>query len=140
MKNFQKNKNQLSQLPYSYRVTITTWSDQDDEPLTVIQDFKDKDLLESQKRAFNYWNKQMNAFFRGEIIPGFLGPKDQDGYPWNWQDCTDSKLSLVERSEEKEQEYILSGSEDHINRMGQEVERFVLQTLGFSNKGIFPNQ
>ena len=140
MKNFQKNKNQLLQLAYFYRVIITTWSDQDDEPLTVIQDFKSKDLLESRNQALKSWNKQMNAFFRGEIMLGLLGPLDSEGNPWNWQDSVEAEISFVEQGEGKEQEYILSGSEDHINRMGQEVERFVLQILGFSSQGIFPNQ
>ena len=139
MKNNHKSENELSQPAYFYRAKITTWSDQDDEPLTVTAEFKSHDLVESQKRAFNYWNKQMNAFFRGEIMLGFLGPLDSEGNPWDWQDSVEAEILFVEQSEGKEQEYILGGSEDHINRLGQEVERFVLQTFGFANEGMFNN-
>ena len=136
----ETTKSNPLKLAYLYRIRITTWSESDDDPLTVIQEFKSKDLRESQNQALKSWNKQMNAFFRGEIMLGLLGPLDSEGNPWDWQDSVEAELSLVERKEEKDQEYILSGSEEHINRKGQEVERFVLQTMGFSSPGIFSNQ
>ena len=124
---------------YSYLVKITTWAEENgvEEDFTYTREFKDTDISVSQEKASEYWSEQLTAFFKGEIMPGFLGPKDSEGEDWHWSDRVDATLFFVVNEDDEVKYYPLSGEVDEMNKQGQDQERYALKTLGYGNKGIF---
>ena len=124
---------------YSYLVKITTWAEENgiEEDFTYTREFKDPDTRVSQRKASKYWGEQLEAFNRGEIMTGFLGPKDSEGEPWIWSERVNAIFFFVVNEDSKIKYYPLSGEEDEMNKQGQEQERYTLKTLDYGDKGIF---
>ena len=126
-------------ITYSYLVKITTWAEENgvEEDFTYTREFKDPDIRISQKKASEYWSKQMDAFDKGEIMPGFLGPKDLEGEDWNWLEKVNATLYFVIEDDGNIEWWPLSGGATEVLAKGQEKERHALKTLGCENKGMF---
>jgi len=124
---------------FFYRMEITTWQEEEgrEEWLTYTREFKSHDLSISQKEALNAWNQQLQAFEKGEIIPGFLGPKDSEGNEWNWLEKAEAELMFIDSDGDKELAYHLTGGTETDNIAGRACEQYALRTLGFKCKGIF---
>lgn len=135
----QKNKMKKENPKYFYRIKITTWQEEDgrEESLIYEREFKSSDILNSQKQVASSWNKQMQAFKRGEIMPDFLGPKDSEDREWNWIEKAEATLFFIEMHDSEEFAYILSGGTEVQNIAGIEAEKYALRTLGYKSQGMF---
>ncbi|SFF95968.1 hypothetical protein SAMN04488033_11686 [Salegentibacter agarivorans] len=126
-------------IKYFYRIEITTWQEEQgsEEWLTYAREFKSADLLASQQQALAAWNRQMKAFEKGEIMPGFLGPKDSEDREWNWIEKAEAELLFIEMDGNNEYAFLLSGGLEEQNGTGRDAEKYALRTLGYKQNGMF---